>query len=193
MAITHSTDQALTKTKGGTDALAKAGSGMGSKLLVKAARFYGAAGVYLRALLLLAGLVLVFVQKAPQAKPGQGRRNVINRQALRVVAGLCGALFLAAGYTLLNMHRYSPGFIEFGYPGAAVAVLGSGGVVGLLWAMTKKPAFGLSTERRKVKSPDAALPHGGRGLDYRGQPVPGHAGAGRRGRGQDLLDRRAAD
>jgi hypothetical protein len=185
VAMTHYTDQALNKAKGGTDALAKAGSGMGSKLLVKAARFYGPAGVYLRALLLLAGLVLVFVQKAPQAKPGQARRNVINRQALRVVAGLCGALFLAAGYTLLNMHHYSPGFIEFGYPGAAVAVLGSGGVVGLLWAMTKKPAFGLSTERRKVKSPDAVhFPTADGGWitvanPYRGTLVLGGAGAGK--------------
>ncbi|GAA4394151.1 TraM recognition domain-containing protein [Hymenobacter koreensis] len=185
VARTHSTDQAIAKTKGGTDALAKAGSGMGGKLLVKAARFYGPAGVYLRALLLLAGLVLVFLQKAPQAKPGQARRNVINRQALRVVAGLCGALFLVAGYVLLNMHHYSPGFIEFGYPGAAVAVLGSGGLVGLLWATTKKPAFGLSTERRKVESPDAVyFPTADGGWitvanPYRGTLVLGGAGAGK--------------
>ena len=185
VALTHSTDQALTKTKSGADALAKAGSSIGSKLLVKADRFYGPAGVYLRALLLLAGLVLVFVQKAPQAKAGQTKRKVIDAKALRIVAGLAGALFLGAGYALLNMHHYSPGFIEFGYPGAAVAVLGSGGLMGLLWATTKKPAFGLSTERRKVESPDAVyFPTVDGGWitianPFRGTMVLGGAGAGK--------------
>ncbi|GAA4366143.1 hypothetical protein GCM10023185_37070 [Hymenobacter saemangeumensis] len=185
VALTYSTDQALFKTNAGTDALAKAGSGMGGKLLAKAARFYGTVGMYLRALLLLAGLLLVFVQKAPQPRPGNARRSGTNRQALRVVAGLCGALFLVAGYVLLNMHHYSPGFVEFGYPGAAVAVLGCGGVVGLLWAMTKKPAFGLSTERRKVESPDAVyFPTADGGWitvvnPYRGTLVLGGAGAGK--------------
>jgi TraM recognition site of TraD and TraG len=185
VALTHSTDQALTKTKTGTDALAKAGSSIGSKLLVKAGKFYGPAGVYLRALLLLAGLVLVFVQKAPVAKPGQAKRKPIDPKALRIIAGLSGAVFLVAGYALLNMHHYTPGFIEFGYPGAAVAVLGSGGLVGLLWATTKKPAFGLSTERRKVESPDAVyFPTADGGWitianPFRGTMVLGGAGAGK--------------
>ncbi|MBO2033465.1 type IV secretory system conjugative DNA transfer family protein [Siccationidurans ginsengisoli] len=183
--LAHSTDQALAKTKSGTDALAQAGSSIGSKLLVKAARFYGPAGVYLRALLLLAGLVLVFIQKAPEAKPGQAKRKPIDPKVLRIVAAFCGVLFLAAGYALLNMHHYTPGFIEYGYPGAAIAVLGSGGLVGLLWATTKKPAFGLSTERRKEERPDAVyFPTADGGWitianPFRGTMVLGGAGAGK--------------
>ena len=183
--LTRATDQGPAKTKTGTDALANAGSGIGSKLLLKVARFYTPYGVFLRALLLLAGLALVFVQKAPQDKPGQPKRKAIDPQALRIVAGLSGLVFLVAGYVLMSMGGYSTGFIEYGYPGAAVAVLASGGLVGLLWATTKKPAFGLSTERKKVETPDAIyFPTADGGWitianPFRGTMVLGGAGAGK--------------
>ena len=183
--LTKATDQGLVKAKTGTDALANAGSGIGNKFLLKVARFYGPFGVYLRALLLLAGLALVFIQKAPQHKPGQAKRRAIDPQALRIVAGLSGLVFLIAGYMLLSMGGYSTGFIEFGYPGSAVAVLASGGLVGLLWATTKKPAFGLSTERKKVETPDAIyFPTADGGWitianPFRGTLVLGGAGAGK--------------
>ena len=183
--LTNATDQGLVKAKTGTDALANAGTGIGNKILLKAAKFYQPYGVFLRSLLLLAGLTLVFIQKAPQDKPGQPKRRAIDPQALRVVAGLSGLVFLIAGYMLLSMGGYTPGFIEYGYPGAAVAVLASGGLVGLLWATTKKPAFGLSTERKKVETPDSIyFPTADGGWitianPFRGTMVLGGAGAGK--------------
>lgn len=71
------------------------------------------------------------------------------------MAGVCAGVFLIAGYVLLNAQNYPPSFIEVGYPGAAVAALASGGVVELLWASTKRPKFGLTTERKKAVTPDS--------------------------------------
>ncbi|MET4108996.1 TraM recognition domain-containing protein [Hymenobacter sp. UYP22] len=185
VSATHATDQALSKSVARSKAVAKAGQGFKSKLLVKAAKFYGPSGVWLRALLLLAGLGLVFVQKAPAPVPGKPKRKPINQKAFRVVAGIGAAVFLIAGYVLLNMHHYTPGFITFGYPGAAAAVLASGGLVGLLWATTKRPAFGLTTERKKIETPDGIYFRTADGgwitiaNPYRGTLVLGGAGAGK--------------
>ena len=176
-----------------------AGPGFKSKLLVKAGKFYAAAGIYLRVLLVLAALALVFVQSAPVRQPGQAKRKPLDPKALRIVAGGCAVVFLMGAYLLLTIHTYSAGFIHYGYPGAAAAVLGSGFVAGLLWATTKSPAFGLSVERKKRETPDGFnLPTEGGGWinvpnPYRGVLVLGGAGAGKTfSIGEPLIEQLAA-
>lgn len=182
---TQASELAATEKVNAADRLAKAGQGVKSKLLLKAAKFYGPAGVYLRALLLLAGIALVFVQKAPADVPSKPKRKPIDKKVLRIITGICAVVFLVGGYLLLNIHHYTPGFIEAGYPAAAVAVLASGGLAGLLWASTKRPEFGLTTERKKVETPNsiyfATLDGGWITIanPYRGTLVLGGAGAGK--------------
>ena len=185
-------DQVVSRGGAAARSMASIGQGFKDKLLVKAGRFYEAAGNYLRGLLLLLAIGLVFGMPAPQRKPGQARRKPLRPQAVRIVVVSCAGLFLLSAYVLLTMPSFQPGFIRAGYPIAATLVLTSGLVVGLLRALTKSPEFGLSTERRKVETPDGfnLLTEGGR-LGKRTQSLPGRAGArGRRG-GQDLLHRGA--
>ncbi|TGE21008.1 type IV secretory system conjugative DNA transfer family protein [Hymenobacter metallicola] len=166
--------------------IGSAGQGFTGKLLVKAGRFYETAGIYLRGLLLLLAIGLVFGQPAPQRKPG-GRawRKSLRPQAVRIVAASCAGLSVLSTYVLLSMPMYGPGFIRTGYPVAAALVLASGFVVGLLRALTKDPDFGLSVERRKIATPDGFnLPTEGGGWvnvpnPYRGVLVLGGAGAGK--------------
>ncbi|MBB4603507.1 hypothetical protein HNQ93_004199 [Hymenobacter luteus] len=172
---------------GGAAALrvATAGQGFQQKVLVKAGRFYDAAGVYLRGLLLLVALALVFLQPAPARKPGQARRKPLRPQAVRLVVASCAGLALLSAYVLLGIASYPAGFIRVGYPVTAALVLASGFVVGLLRALTKSPDFGLSVERKKVDTPDGfSLPTEGGGWvnvpnPYRGVLVLGGAGAGK--------------
>ncbi|KAA9325136.1 TraM recognition domain-containing protein [Hymenobacter busanensis] len=172
---------------GGAAALrvATAGQGFQQKVLVKAGRFYDAAGVYLRGLLLLVAVALVFLQPAPARKPGQARRKPPRPQAVRIVVASCAGLALLSAYVLLGIASYPAGFIRVGYPVAATLVLASGFVVGLLRALTKSPDFGLSVERKKVDTPDGfSLPTEGGGWvnvpnPYRGVLVLGGAGAGK--------------
>ncbi len=186
-------------TAAGVDALAHAGEGIQAKLLVGAARFYDRAGRWVRVLLLLGGLVLVFVQKTPQDVPSKPRPRPVDPKALRIVAGACAGVFLIAGYILLNAQNYTPSFVEVGYPGAAVAALASGGLVGLLWASSKRPKFGLTTERKKVETPDSiyfSTADGGWitiANPYRGTLVLGGAGAGKSySIGEPLIEQFAA-
>ncbi|RAK62405.1 type IV secretory system conjugative DNA transfer family protein [Hymenobacter edaphi] len=174
-------------SRGGAAAVrvATAGQGFKGKLLVKAGRFYDAAGGYLRALLLLVAGALVFLPSAPERKPGQARRKPLRPQAVRIVVASCAGLFLLSAYVLLGIASYSAAFIRVGYPVAATLVLASGFVVGLLRALTKSPDFGLSVERRRVDTPDGfSLPTEGGGWvnvpnPYRGVLVLGGAGAGK--------------
>ncbi|UOQ75293.1 type IV secretory system conjugative DNA transfer family protein [Hymenobacter cellulosilyticus] len=173
--------------RGGAAAVrvASAGQGFKGKLLVKAGRFYDAAGGYLRVLLLLVAVALVFLPSTPERKPGQARRKPLRPRAVRIVVASCAGLFLLGAYVLLGIASYSAGFIRVGYPVAAMLVLASGFVVGLLQALTKSPDFGLSVERRKVDTPDGfSLPTEGGGWvnvpnPYRGVLVLGGAGAGK--------------
>ncbi|MGI4734226.1 MAG: TraM recognition domain-containing protein [Janthinobacterium lividum] len=182
---THGTELAVTEKVDRAAAVAKASQGVKSKLLIKAAKFYGPAGIYLRAFLLLAAISLVFVQKAPADVPGKPKRKPINKKALQIISGICAVVFLIAGYMLLNIHTYTVGFIKMGYPVTAAAVLASGGLAGLLWASTKRPAFGLTTERKKVETPNSVyFPTADGGWitianPFRGTLVLGGAGAGK--------------
>ncbi|TLM88957.1 type IV secretory system conjugative DNA transfer family protein [Hymenobacter jeollabukensis] len=174
-------------SKGGAAAVrvATAGQGLKGKLLVKAGRFYDAAGGYLRALLLLVAVALVFLPSAPERKPGQARRKPLRPQAVRIVVASCAGLFLLGAYVLLGIASYTAGFIRVGYPVAATLALASGFVVGLLRALTKSPDFGLSVERKRIDTPDGfSLPTEGGGWvnvpnPYRGVLVLGGAGAGK--------------
>ncbi|MCB2411051.1 TraM recognition domain-containing protein [Hymenobacter lucidus] len=175
-------------SRGGAAALhvATAGQGFKGKLLVKAGRLYEAAGIFLRALVLLAAGVLVFVLPAPERKPGgPARRKPLRPEAVRVVVASCAGLFLLSAYVLLTMASYSPRFIRVGYPVAVTVALASGFVVGLSRAATKSPEFGLSVERKKLETPDGFnLPTEGGGWvnvpnPYRGVLVLGGAGAGK--------------
>ncbi|GAC1373976.1 MAG: hypothetical protein NVSMB30_16420 [Hymenobacter sp.] len=178
-------DQVVSRGGAAARSVATIGQGFKGKLLVKAGRFYEAAGNYLRGLLLLLAIALVFGLPAPERKPGQARRKPLRPEAVRVVVASCAGLFLLSAYVLLTMPSYSPGFIRAGYPVAATLALASGLVVGLLRALTKSPDFGLSTERRKAETPDGFnLPMEGGGWvnvpnPYRGVLVLGGAGAGK--------------
>jgi hypothetical protein len=182
---THASEVAITQQVDSVATVAKAGQSIKSKLLVRAARFYGLAGVYLRALLLLAAIALVFVQKAPTKVPGKPKRQPIAKKTLRIVLGVCAGVMLIAGFILLDIQHYAVGFIKLGYPLTAAAVLASGGLAGLLWASNKQPDFGLTTERKKVETPNSiyfATADGGWitiANPYRGTLVLGGAGAGK--------------
>jgi hypothetical protein len=182
---THASEVAITQQVDSAATVAKAGQSIKSKLLVRAARFYGLAGVYLRALLLLAAIALVFVQKAPTKVPGKPKRQPIAKKTLRIVLGVCAGVMLIAGFILLDIQHYAVGFIKLGYPLTAAAVLTSGGLAGLLWASNKQPDFGLTTERKKVETPNSiyfATADGGWitiANPYRGTLVLGGAGAGK--------------
>jgi hypothetical protein len=176
-----------------------AGPGFKGKLLVKAGKFYAAAGIYLRLLLVLAALALVFMQPAPTRRPGQPKRKPLDPQVLRMMAGGCAGVFLIGAYVLLTIHTYQAGFIGFGYPGAAAAVLVSAFVAGVLWATTKSPAFGLSAGRKKHETLDGFnLPTENGGWinvpnPYRGVLVLGGAGAGKTfSVGEPLIEQLAA-
>jgi hypothetical protein len=182
---THATEVAITQQVDSAATVAKAGQSIKAKLLVRAARLYGPAGVYLRALLLLAAIALVFVQKAPAKVPGKPKRQPIAKKTLRIVLGGCAGVMLVAGFILLDIQHYAVGFIKLGYPLTAAAVLTSGGLAGLLWASSKQPDFGLTTERKKVETPNSiyfATADGGWitiANPYRGTLVLGGAGAGK--------------
>ncbi|GAA4367527.1 hypothetical protein GCM10023185_39500 [Hymenobacter saemangeumensis] len=189
-------------SRGGAAALrvATAGQGFKDKLLVKAGRLYDAAGIFLRALVLLAAGVLVFVLPAPERKPGGPvRRKPLQPQAVRIVMASCAGLFLLSAYVLLTMASYQPGFVRVGYPVAVSVALASGFVVGLLRGATKSPEFGLSVERKKLETPDGFnLPTEGGGWvnvpnPYRGVLVLGGAGAGKTySIGEPLIEQLAA-
>ena len=178
-------DRVPLNSAGAGATLDKAVDRVKAKLLVKIGGFYGSAGLCLRGLLLLAGLMLVFVQKAPRDEPGRPQPKVISQQALRIAAGIGAVIFLVAAYILLTIHHYAPAFIEIGYPGAAATALASGGMIGFLWASTKRVKFGLTTERQKTVTPAAIhfrTKDGGWitiANPYRGTLVLGGAGAGK--------------
>ncbi|RSK38906.1 type IV secretory system conjugative DNA transfer family protein [Hymenobacter perfusus] len=178
-------DQLVSRGGAAAVSVGSAGPGVKARLLVKAGRFYDAAGIYLRGLLLLVAIGLVFGQAAPQRKPGQARRKPLRPEAVRIVTGSCAGLFLLGAYVLLTMATYGPDFIRVAYPGAATVTLACGFMVGLLRAMTKSPEFGLSVERKKLETPDGFnLPTEGGGWvnvpnPYRGMLVLGGAGAGK--------------
>ncbi|WP_198992881.1 TraM recognition domain-containing protein [Hymenobacter sp. BT559] len=182
---THATEVAITQQVDSAATVAKAGQSIKAKLLVRAAKFYGPAGVYLRALLLLTAIALVFVQKTPAKVPGKPKRQPIARKTLRIVLGVCAGVMLIAGFILLDIQHYAVGFIKLGYPLTAAAVLASGGLAGLLWASNRRPDFGLTTERKKVETPNSiyfATADGGWitiANPYRGTLVLGGAGAGK--------------
>jgi hypothetical protein len=156
-----------------------------NKLLLKAANFYGKAGKLLRGLLLLGGLSLLFTQSTPEPERGKRKPKPLDPKAVKVMTGICAGVFLIAGFVLLTIHGYSPGFIKYGYPAAAVVALASSGIIGFLWASTKAPKFGLTTERKKVITKEALhFPTVGGGWitiaePYRGTLVLGGAGAGK--------------
>lgn len=102
-ATSRTGDQVVSRGGAAALSVATAGQGFKGKLLVKAGRFYEAAGVYLRGLLLLLALGLVFGQPAPQRKPGQARRKPLRPQAVRIVVASC------AGLLLLSAYVYGPG------------------------------------------------------------------------------------
>jgi len=182
---TYATEQTLTNQVSSAQAVTKAGQSIKDKLLVKAAKFYGSAGIFLRGLLVIAAIVLVFVQKTPAEEPGTPKRKKIDPKARQVITAICAGMLLIGAYLLLTIHTFTPGFIKFGYPAAAAAVLASGGIAGFLWASAKRPAFGLTTERKKIVKEDAVyLPTSDGGWitianPYRGVMVLGGAGAGK--------------
>jgi hypothetical protein len=184
-ATSQAGDQVVGSSGAAALRVATAGPGFHQKVLVKAGRFYDASGLYLRGLLLLVALALVFLQSAPERQPGQARRKPLRPQAVRLVVASCAGLALLSAYVLLSIDSYPAGIIRVGYPVAATLVLASGLVVGLLRALTKSPDFGLSVERKRVDTPDGfSLPTEGGGWvnvpnPYRGVLVLGGAGAGK--------------
>lgn len=126
-----------------------------SSLLLKGAAFYAKVGTGLRVLLLLNALGLVFLQKAPEEKPGEKKREPIQPKTLQLTAALCAGVFLLAAYVVLSIQDYGPSFIHYGYPIAVATAISCGGLVGFLWASTKRKTFGLTSERKRVEKPNA--------------------------------------
>jgi len=128
---------------------AKTGVGFTGLLQLQADTLFTQAGTGVRLLVLLCGLLLVFVIRMPEVKPGQPQPRRFDPQVVKMVTLVCAGFGLLAAYVLLTVRDFGPGFITLGYPVAATVLLVCGGIVGTLRATVKQSAFGLKSERHK--------------------------------------------
>lgn len=155
------------------------------RFLLKADDFYGKAGVYFRLLLLAASLALVFVQKAPERKFGQPKPKFVPASTRKIVFLFCGGFFLISSYVLFTIAKFPPEFIRYGYPVALVVGVFCPLLAGLIIARSKRPKFGLTTERKRMDPENGfSLPTQDGGYinvpnAFRGNLVLGGAGAGK--------------
>ncbi|RSK38808.1 type IV secretory system conjugative DNA transfer family protein [Hymenobacter perfusus] len=164
------------------------GAGLGasitSRLLAGMVSFYHRFGLVVRAAVLMAGLLLALLLKAPPARPGQRRWQPTQLQLRRIQLGAAG-VGLVGGALLLALASFSAGAIAWLYPVAALLVLGAGLVAGIARALHKTERFGLRTERRQQVSEHGfslATTDGGWiniPNPFRGTLVLGGAGAGK--------------
>lgn len=155
------------------------------KFLLKADDFYGKIGVYFRLLLLAASLALLFVQKAPERKFGQPKPKFVPASTRKIVFLFCGGFFLISSYVLFTIAKFPPEFIRYGYPVALVVGVFCPLLAGLIIARSKRPKFGLTTERKRMDPENGfSLPTQDGGYinvpnAFRGNLVLGGAGAGK--------------
>ena len=128
---------------------AKMGVGFSGLLQVQAGNLFTKTGTGIRLLVMLCGLLLVFVIRMPEPKPGQPEPRKFDPKVIQMVTAICAGFALLAAYVLLTIRDFSPGFIEVGYPVAGVAILVCGAIAGTLYASTKQSTFGLKTARKK--------------------------------------------
>lgn len=164
------------------------GAGLGasitSRLLTFLVSFYQRFGLVVRGAVMVAGLLLALLLKAPPARPGQRRWQPTLLQLRRIQLGAAG-VGLVGGALLLAMASFSAGVISWLYPAAALLVLGAGLAAGIARALHKTERFGLRTERRQQASDHGfslATTDGGWiniPNPFRGTLVLGGAGAGK--------------
>ncbi|WP_225988115.1 TraM recognition domain-containing protein [Rufibacter sp. LB8] len=175
----------ISTVEGAGDGSGSAGSGIKQKSLLKADSIYKKAGVYFRLSLLAASLAFLFIQKAPERKLGQPKLKPIPGKSRTVIFLLCGGFFLISGYVLLTIAQFPSDFILYGYPMASLFGILSTFVAGLVIARSKRPEFGLTTERKKITTENGfSLPTQDGGFinvpnAFRGNLVLGGAGAGK--------------
>ncbi|WP_171025853.1 type IV secretory system conjugative DNA transfer family protein [Hymenobacter jeollabukensis] len=155
-----------------------------SRLLAGLVSFYHRFGLIVRAGVLVAGLLLALLLKAPPARPGQRRWQPTQLQLRRVQLG-AAAVGLVGGALLLALASFPAGVISWLYPAAALLVVGAGLAAGITRALHKTERFGLRTERRQQVSEHGfslATTDGGWiniPNPFRGTLVLGGAGAGK--------------
>ncbi|KAA3435979.1 TraM recognition domain-containing protein [Rufibacter hautae] len=175
----------ISTVEGAGGGLGSAGSDIKRKSLLKADSIYNKAGIYFRLSLLAASLAFLFIQKAPERKLGQPKLKPISGKNRKVIFLLCGGFFLISSYVLLTIAKFPLDFILYGYPMASLVGILSTFVAGLVIARSKRPDFGLTTERKKLTSENGfSLPTQDGGYinvpnAFRGNLVLGGAGAGK--------------
>lgn len=147
--------------------------------------FYDQAGGYVRGMVLVFSLLLLFVQKAPLRRVGESRRKPIQKEARKIVYLLSTSVFLLSTYVLLHITHYNIPFIACAYPLALLGAMISAFLSGLVRARSKSPQFGLRVSRKRMDSAGGfSLPTQDGGYinvpnAFRGTLVLGGAGAGK--------------
>ena len=160
------------------------GASITSRLLAGLVSFYQRFGLVVRGALLVAGLMLALLLKAPPARPGQRRWQPTQLQLRRIQLG-GASVGLVGGALLLALASFSTSVIAWLYPLAALLVLGADLAAGIARALHKTERFGLRTERRQQVSEygfSLATTDGGWiniPNPFRGTLVLGGAGAGK--------------
>jgi|GEM_PF-3290273 len=160
------------------------GASIASRLLAGVVTFYQHFGLVVRGAIMVAGLLLALLLKAPPARPGQRRWQPTRLQLRRTQLGAAG-VGLVGGALLLALASFSADAIGWLYPLAALLVLSAGLAAGIARALHKTERFGLRTERRQQASEHGfslATTDGGWiniPNPFRGTLVLGGAGAGK--------------
>ena len=167
----------------------KVASSLGSRvsrtMLLKLADFNEQIAGVARLVLLAVALALAFVMKLPEEKPGEQRREALPKKTIQIITAVGAGVYLLAAYVVVTIQDFPLSFIKVGYPVAAGVVLVCGAAIGALWATLKAPAFGLTTERKKVENEHSInFPTKDGGWinitnPYQGTGVWGGAGAGK--------------
>jgi len=129
---------------------AKTGIGITGLMQIQADKLYAKIGLGVRLFVLLSGVLLLFVIPAPEAKPGQPQPRKLDPKTIQIATLVCAGFALLGAYVLLTIRDFGPALLPTVYPVAAGIILASGGIAGALRATAKQPAFGLTSERKKV-------------------------------------------
>ncbi|WP_207435943.1 type IV secretory system conjugative DNA transfer family protein [Sabulibacter ruber] len=155
------------------------------RFVLKAAGFYGRVGAFVRGSALAAFLLLLYGQNAPPRKPGQPRRKPLPEKTRKMIFLLSGMVFGLSAYVLMGISQYPVPFVTYAYPLAFLLAFCATFAAGQVIARNRVPAFGLTTERKRIQSPNGfSLPTQDGGFinvpnAYRGSLVLGGAGAGK--------------
>lgn len=167
-------------------ASAEGGPGMVDKAMATVNEYLDmGAGLGIRAVMILACVALLFLQKPPTPKVGAQRRYARNPKTIVVPMQMIGVLLFFSAVALLGVGGATGDVLAYGYPLAAALCLGCGFVGGLLKASTVPVEGTLMAEKIRRDSEYGIVLHAEAGKfvnvpnPFRGTLVLGGAGAGK--------------